>query len=152
MLIKDNNTELYHSATYLGKDYSDGIKHWKYLQKIETKPGQYRYIYYNPKDTKVSKKVYDAYMDSDQHGHNEQYNVNGKIQDWWMPDEKMYKKAQKIDFEDRVKKFKKRPSYSNFEAVLEQPLNKLLDAADYGKSIFNKIIGKKSNNKIYRIK
>ena len=149
MLIKDNNTELYHSATYLGKDYSDGIKHWKYLKKIEEKPGKYRYIYYNPK-RKLSKKVSDAYTKSDRNGHDEQYNVNGKIQDWWMPNEKMYKEAQKIEFKNNIKTFKKNPTYSNLEAVLEQPLNKMLDAIDYGKSVIKKFLGIKP--KIYRIK
>ena len=149
MLIKDKETELYHSGIYLGKDYSDGIKHWKYLQKIEAKPGQYRYIYYNPK-RKSDKKVYDAYMKSDNNGHNEQYNVNGKIQNWWMPDEKMYQEAEKLNFKRNINEFKKNPTYSNLEAVLEQPLNKMLDAIDYGKSVFKKFLGIKP--KIYRIK
>lgn len=44
MLIKDNETELYHSGIYLGKDYSDGIKHWKYIKK-ERKNGHWVYYY-----------------------------------------------------------------------------------------------------------
>lgn len=37
-------SELYHSGTYLGKDYSDGIKHWKYVKK-ERVNGKWRYYY-----------------------------------------------------------------------------------------------------------
>lgn len=33
MFVKKQNNVLYHSDTYLGKDFSDGIQHWKYLKK-----------------------------------------------------------------------------------------------------------------------
>ena len=62
MLIKDNETELYHSGIYLGKDYSDGIKHWKYIKK-ETKNGKTRYYYDDPsKAAKKYKKEMDEYQ------------------------------------------------------------------------------------------
>lgn len=57
MLIKDNNTELYHSATYLGKDYSDGIKHWKYIKR-EKVNGKWRY-YYDSSSLRKAEKRYD---------------------------------------------------------------------------------------------
>lgn len=143
MLIKDNENELYHSGIYLGKDYSDGIKHWKYLKKIEIEPGKYRYIYYDPK-VNPSKKVFDAYMDADSHGHNTVYKVNGETQDWWEPDEKLYKKAERLDFKERVNRFKNNPlKRTNIEAVLEQPLNKLWDLMDAGKKYINKLTKKK---------
>ena len=28
-----NNSTLYHSDEYLGEDYTDGIKHWKYIKR-----------------------------------------------------------------------------------------------------------------------
>lgn len=62
MLIKDNETELYHSGTYLGKDYSDGIKHWKYIKK-ETVNGKTKYYYDDP--SKAAKK-YKKEMDENQ--------------------------------------------------------------------------------------
>lgn len=40
-----NNKELYHSDIYLGEEYSDGIKHYKYLKKVKTSSGKWRYIY-----------------------------------------------------------------------------------------------------------
>lgn len=45
-----NKNELYHSDTYLGQDFSDGIKHYKYVKKIPIGNGKYRYIY-DIKDT-----------------------------------------------------------------------------------------------------
>lgn len=41
-------TELYHSDTYLGKDYSDGIRHFKYIKRVR-KNG--RWVYYYQNDT-----------------------------------------------------------------------------------------------------
>lgn len=38
------NSELYHSDVYLGKDYSNGLKHWKYIKK-EKKGDSWRYFY-----------------------------------------------------------------------------------------------------------
>lgn len=39
-----SNKELYHSDIYLGEEYSDGIKHWKYIKK-EVINGKTRYYY-----------------------------------------------------------------------------------------------------------
>lgn len=36
--------ELYHSDEYVGEDYSDGICHWKYIDKKKVN-GKWRYIY-----------------------------------------------------------------------------------------------------------
>lgn len=36
--------ELYHSDEYLGKDYSDGLKHWKYIRRYY-RNGKWRYVY-----------------------------------------------------------------------------------------------------------
>lgn len=41
----NNSTELYHSDIYLGQDYSDGIRHYKYVKKIPIGNGKFRYIY-----------------------------------------------------------------------------------------------------------
>lgn len=56
MFIKHSDPELYHSDTYLGKDFSDGIKHWKYIKR-ERKNGRWVY-YYN--DDHYSDKFKDA--------------------------------------------------------------------------------------------
>ena len=41
-----SNSVLMHSDTYLGEDYSDGIKHYKYIKK-EKKNGKMRYYYHD---------------------------------------------------------------------------------------------------------
>lgn len=46
-----NNSSLYHSDTYLGDDYTDGIKHYKYLYK-EVRNGHNYYVY---KDDEMKK-------------------------------------------------------------------------------------------------
>lgn len=45
---KKSNYELYHSDVYLGKDFSDGIKHYKYIKR-ENVNGKWRYYYKNDK-------------------------------------------------------------------------------------------------------
>lgn len=57
-LVSDNNG-LYHSDTYLGQDYSDGIRHYKYLKKIKTSSGKWRYIY-DESELKNEQKKIDA--------------------------------------------------------------------------------------------
>lgn len=45
-IIKDNN-EIFHSDIYLGKDYSSGIQHWKYIKKTKMLNGKWHYYYKN---------------------------------------------------------------------------------------------------------
>jgi hypothetical protein len=41
------NTELFHSETYLGADYSDGLKHFKYIKRYRNARGKWVYVYAN---------------------------------------------------------------------------------------------------------
>ena len=54
-----NKHELYHSEIYLGKDFSDGIKHWKYLKR-EKVNGKWRYYYSNDELNKAKKDLNNA--------------------------------------------------------------------------------------------
>ena len=58
----EKKNSLYHSDTYLGADYSDGIKHWKYIRKYKGKNGKWRYVYFNKAkkfiDTRVTGNAY----------------------------------------------------------------------------------------------
>ena len=58
-----NENGLYHSDTYLGEDFTDGIKHWKYIRK-ERKNGRWVYYYdeseMNKEKEFVQKLKYDA--------------------------------------------------------------------------------------------
>lgn len=54
-----NNSSLYHSDEYLGEDYTDGIKHWKYYRREKLSNGKWRYYYRDKNDliyTSDSKK------------------------------------------------------------------------------------------------
>lgn len=48
--------ELYHSSVYLGKDYSDGIRHWKYIKR-ERKNGKWVYYYSNAEYNAAKSRV-----------------------------------------------------------------------------------------------
>lgn len=52
-----NKSELYHSDVYLGKDFSDGIRHWKYIKR-KKKNGHWVY-YYNDDNLNSLKKEHD---------------------------------------------------------------------------------------------
>lgn len=39
------NNELFHSETYLGADYSDGLKHYKYIKRYRNARGKWVYVY-----------------------------------------------------------------------------------------------------------
>lgn len=51
--------ELYHSETYLGKDYSDGIRHWKYIKR-ERRNGRWVYYYSDAEYDKAKKDYYQS--------------------------------------------------------------------------------------------
>lgn len=48
----DKENELYHSTIYLGTDFSDGIRHWKYVKKVR-KNGRWVYYYHDPDREKI---------------------------------------------------------------------------------------------------
>ena len=56
---KKINNELYHSDVYLGKDFSDGIKHFKYIKR-EKVNGRWRYYYKNDKLDQLGREKKDA--------------------------------------------------------------------------------------------
>lgn len=47
-ITKENDT-LCHSDIYLGADFSDGLKHWKYIKRVMGRNGKYIYYYKNDK-------------------------------------------------------------------------------------------------------
>ena len=54
----NNRNELFHSDTYLGKDYSDGMRHFKYIKR-EKVNGKWRYIY-SPDEYNNAQKNYNT--------------------------------------------------------------------------------------------
>lgn len=45
--LKIETDELYHSDTYLGSEYDEGLKHWKYIKKYKNSRGKTVYVYAN---------------------------------------------------------------------------------------------------------
>lgn len=60
----DNSTTLYHSDTYLGEDYSDGIKHWKYIKKEKLANGKTRYYYTEQEMNEAARDVADKFTNA----------------------------------------------------------------------------------------
>lgn len=56
-----DNNELYHSDVYLGEDYSDGIKHYKYIRREKKPNGGYKYYY---KKTVESDKLFSRTLET----------------------------------------------------------------------------------------
>ena len=56
-----NKHELYHSEIYLGKDFSDGFIHYKYLKKVKSANGKWRYIYDESEEKNMQKDINNEY-------------------------------------------------------------------------------------------
>lgn len=125
---KNLNNELYHSDVYLGKDFSDGIKHWKYIKR-EKVNGKWRYYY---SDYKLRNKKQD--MDS-------AYEYNKLFQ----PDEKEGKfdlnayQRKKVLYElEKEKSDKREKKYTKYINAL----NKGSDIVYKGKQATSKLLNK----------
>lgn len=66
--LKIETDELYHSDTYLGSEYDEGLKHWKYIKRYWGK-GRWNYVYANKEthDTikRANNTAVDAYRKAD---------------------------------------------------------------------------------------
>lgn len=47
--LKIEKDELYHSDLYLGSEYDEGLKHWKYIDRYRNTKGKWVYVYANKK-------------------------------------------------------------------------------------------------------
>lgn len=75
-----NKHELYHSEIYLGKDFSDGFKHYKYLKKVKSANGKWRYIYDESEEKNMQKAINKEYKQiSDKDGNVRYRDANNKI-------------------------------------------------------------------------
>ena len=74
---KKSEHELYHSDVYLGKDYSDGIKHYKYIRKYQ-KNGKTYYVYDNTEEKLNDLKAQAALKTVNAIGKDGYINSNGK--------------------------------------------------------------------------
>lgn len=56
---RNNSTELYHSDVYLGQDFSDGVRHFKYIKR-EMVNGRWKYYYKDEAYDKANAKFQNA--------------------------------------------------------------------------------------------
>lgn len=79
-MFDNNNETLMHCDTYLGLDFSDGIKHWKYIKK-ERKNGRWVYFYDDAEGRDLERKSIEAGITSAVNKYNyEQAKENTKYQ------------------------------------------------------------------------
>lgn len=151
-----NNNELYHSSIYLGQDYSDGIRHFKYIKR-EKKNG--RWVYYYKDDNlnnlkKEQKRNLDALQAENKkrgYGNNNYAHImvkGKKIND------KVYNKltddAVRSSYAYANEKYKSDKRKKKYEAVPIKALNTLSMASHTVKKNVEK--GKKKIAKLFKKK
>ena len=75
-----NPNVLYHSDVYLGQDYSDGIRHWKYIKR-EMKNGKWVY-YYNDADLNKATNKYNKAIKNQTKAMTKNFKANKEISDY----------------------------------------------------------------------
>ena len=67
VLVKRQNTQasssLFHSSTYYGQEFDDGLRHWKYIKREKLPDGKYRYWYDEDSYAKDVASKQKAFMD-----------------------------------------------------------------------------------------
>lgn len=148
MFVNNKNT-LYHSDVYLGKDFSDGIRHWKYIKR-EKKNG--RWVYYYNDDNLISlKKERDNNLAAlkeenirRKYGNdaNSYLIVNGKK----VGNDKVYTKLKQdaiyTSGNYSFAKYKSDKRKNRYNRWLIKPLNKISSTVHKGKKLLSKIFGK----------
>lgn len=132
--------EIHHSDKYLGADYSDGIKHYKYIKR-EKKNGRYVY-YYNTSELENQHKIIKDNINSEKNmvKNNITY-TNPQTGQKFGPDH--YKKALKYDTIDLIKTEAKIKGIK----MATKSLNKISKYRDIGKKKVNEILDKLKNKR-----
>lgn len=148
--INNKNATIIHSDIYLGKDYSDGIKHWKYIKR-EKINGKWRYYYKNDRldylgaEKKISignyntaEKVYETSLKNFKKGDRNIDIVLANRDYAHKLDRESSEKVKKYNTE-KQKDDKRRIKY---EKYLIKPLNKVSNAVYKGKQKIGTLINK----------
>lgn len=83
--IHTNDITILHSDIYMGTDFSEGFKHWKYIKRYKGKNGKWQYVY---ADKKTHKQI---------EGLQKQSDGAWKSKEAWRRQYKMYKTAADSD-------------------------------------------------------
>jgi len=136
-ITKENDT-LCHSDIYLGADFSDGLKHWKYIKRVMGHNGKYIYYYKNDKLDELRDKN-NAALTKSMH---DSTPYSGRTTSY--KDGKPYKTVLTYDpnySEDRAKKsqeeYKKAHRKYNAERVKDVPKRTIGKAISFMANLFN---------------
>ena len=151
------NTELFHSETYLGADYSDGLKHFKYIKRYRNARGKWVYVY-------ASKRAHDLiqnhlYEANEYRRRQRNDNISAEVYDWSRhvfsnhksvndPDRGIYKNSVEGSMKAHSDIYRDRENadYHENEAwreINQHSLNRLAkEKVDKGTSIINNLFSK----------
>lgn len=138
---KKINHELYHSDVYLGKDYSDGIKHFKYIKR-EKVNGRWRYYYKNDKLDQLGrekKEAADALREENKlrgYGNNTYSNSKDKSKSYKLVDDNLFRKSHAYATEE----YKNRQRKERYDKYVNA-LNTVSDAKHKAKEKIKQKIG-----------
>lgn len=125
--------ELYHSDTYLGETYNDGLYHFKYVHKEKGPDGKWRYYYYK-KESKDTAAIYEKVKGNPKSKYGVYIHGNGVGQRTWT-----VKKSNKLF--SSTKKEKNIYDHSGGYTAVKN-VGKLERNAEYTKKQINKIAKK----------
>ena len=147
--VKHNNTELFHSDTYLGNEFEDELYHWKYIERIKTSKG-WKYIY-----NKAKKAVNNA-LGADER---KAYEKAGK--DWMKADKEVSKAYEKYNNSGtpvgsvgaKIIDPEAEKEYKDALAKKEKAEKRLKESSKkYSRTVYGKIEKAKSNGTIKKAK
>jgi len=133
---KKLESELYHSDIYLGKDYSDGIKHWKYIKR-EKINGRWRYYYKDDKLDSTKKEMDKAYDDYNSYFDKNKHKDLSGMAKMAKQDKAFSTYANKKSSYDSLKN-KSDKRKAKYDKYLINPMNKASDAVYNAKQKVNK--------------
>ena len=137
-IIKENDT-LCHSDIYLGTDFSDGLRHWKYIKKVRGSNGKFRYYYKNDKldelETKNNAALGKAMRDSSPYSSVETQYKDGKPYQTIYTHKPNYSEARAKKSENEYKQINKQ---YNKERVKDVPKRVIGRAIAWIANLFNR--------------
>lgn len=151
----DRTESLAHSDVYLGQDYSDGIRHWKYIKKVR-KNGKWRY-YYKDDGLAKAKERYDTDKDAIKYENGKrmygQLDMTHPVHRGKVVDDPTYNKLRKDVIESTIKyKYAKNKSDQR-KKKYKAPIKALNKMSDVSYNIKKKIKkGKKALAKLFKKK
>lgn len=137
-ITKENDT-LCHSDIYLGADFSDGLRHWKYIKKVRGSNGKFRYYYKNDKldilEAKNNAALGKAMRDSSPYSSAKTQYKDGKPYQTIYTHKPNYSEARAKKSEDEYKQINKQ---YNIERVKDVPKRTIGRAIAWIANLFNR--------------